>query len=184
MKNLKFIIPTLLLTIVMASCSSDDDTPEAVNEEEVITSVIVTLVSDSGTVTLSSIDLDGDGPNEPEVIVTGNLKAETTYAGAVQFLNATEIPVENITEEVEEEADEHQVFYIPGGDFDATVTYGNFDENGNPLGTVFSLETGVAATGTLNVTLRHQPTKPNDGTLADAGGETDVSVNFPVTVEE
>ncbi len=184
MKNLKYIIPTLLLTVFMASCSDDDDTPEAVNEEEIITTVTVNLVSDTGNITLISTDLDGDGPNAPVIEVSGNLKTGTTYVGSIEFLNATESPAENITEEVEEEADEHQVFYIPSGGLDVAVTYGNFDSNGNPLGTIFSLDTTTAGTGTLNVTLRHEPTKPNDGTLANAGGETDVSVNFAVTVEE
>lgn len=184
MKTLKFIIPTLLFSLFIIGCSGDDDTPEVVNEEEIITSVIATLVGDTGTVTLSSRDLDGDGPNPPTVVVSGNLKTNTTYAGSVQFLNETETPAEDITEEVEEEAEEHQVFIIPGGGLDVTVTSENSDGNGNPLGTQFTLETTTVTNGTLNITLRHEPKKPNDGTLADAGGETDVTVTFDVTVEQ
>ncbi len=184
MKNLKYIIPTVLLTIFMSSCNGDDDTPEPVNEEEVITTVLVNLISDQGNVTLSSIDLDGDGPNAPVLDVSGNLKSGTAYAGTVQFLNQTETPADDITLEVVEEAEEHQVFYTAGGGLDAMTTYGNFDSDGNPLGTIFTLDTSTASTGTLNVTLRHEPTKPNDGTLANAGGETDVSVTFNLTIED
>lgn len=41
----------------------------------------------------------------------------------------------------------------------------------------------MSSLGNLTVTLRHEPTKPNDGTLNGAGGETDVQVAFPVMVQ-
>ena len=43
------------------------------------------------------------------------------------------------------------------------------------------LSTGEASSGTLTLTLRHEPNKPNSG-LADAGGETDIEVTFDVAV--
>lgn len=184
MKKLKFIFPTVLATLFLVSCGGDDDAPEEVNEEEVITTVNLSLTSDAGNVTMTSVDLDGDGPNPPVVEVSGNLKADTMYNGTVQFLNQTETPAENITLEVVEEADEHQVFYIAGGGLNVETTYGDFDGDNNPLGTILTLNAGAVSNGTLNVTLRHEPTKPNDGTLAGAGGETDVSVTFNVTIEE
>ena len=36
--------------------------------------------------------------------------------------------------------------------------------------------------GSLTVTLRHEPVKPNDG-LDSAGGETDIATSFDVTIE-
>ena len=73
----------LIASILFVSCSKDD--PIAVNEEEVITTMIVTLVpSDASTnITLKTQDLDGDGPNAPVVTVSGNLKASLTYTGSV-----------------------------------------------------------------------------------------------------
>lgn len=185
MKNLFKISLILALPLVLFSCSNDDDTPEPVNEEEIITTVTLTLTPDGGgtAVTLISRDLDGDGPDDPVVSVSGNLAAETNYTGAVLFLNETENPAEDITEEVNEEADEHQVFYVTSGGLNLSFSYANFDGNGNPLGTVVTAQTGAASTGSLNVVLRHEPKKPNDGSLADAGGETDVTVNFPITIE-
>ena len=38
MKNLYFLA-TVLFTILLASCSKDNETPEAVNEEELITTL-------------------------------------------------------------------------------------------------------------------------------------------------
>ena len=46
-----------------------------------------------------------------------------------------------------------------------------------------SIVTGEASTGNLRIVLRHEPTKPNDGTLAGAGGSTDVDVTFAVTIQ-
>ncbi|HBT08352.1 MAG TPA: type 1 periplasmic binding fold superfamily protein, partial [Leeuwenhoekiella sp.] len=109
MKNIKFIALALLTTITLASCSSDDDTtPEVINEEEVITTITLTLVPETGeTVTLESRDLDGEGPNEPVITISGPLQAGMLYDGSITLENETESPAELINEEIEEEADEH-----------------------------------------------------------------------------
>ena len=177
--NFKFLLMGLL-SVVIISCSKDDDSPEPINEEEVITTM--TVVLNPGNITLKSQDLDGDGPNPPSVTVSGNLSANTTYTGSVTFLNELESPAEDITEEVEEEDDEHQVIFVSSG-VALSVSDLNKDGNGNDLGTQFSLNTAAAGSGTLRIVLRHEPTKPNDGTLAGAGGETDIDVSFNVTVE-
>ncbi|MAY22138.1 MAG: type 1 periplasmic binding fold superfamily protein [Flavobacteriaceae bacterium] len=183
----KFLKSTIVLSLLITAfaCSNDDDTPEVVNEEEVITTITLTLTPQGGgtPIVLQSRDLDGDGPNDPVITVGGALTANTTYNGAIVFLNETESPAENITEEVIDEAEEHQVFYVPSSGLNATFTYEDFDGNGNPLGTLFTLEAGAASSGNLNVVLRHEPQKPNNGTLGDAGGETDVSVTFNVNIQ-
>lgn len=182
MKSFKIYALALTAAVLTFSCDSDDDAPVEVNEEEVITTLRVNLTSAAGSVTLQSVDADGDGPDAPVVSVVGTVVANTEYAGTVTFLNETESPAEDITEEVEEEDDEHQVFFTVGGGLNVTTEYGNFDGDGNPLGTVLTLTTGDVSTGNFTVTLRHEPTKPNTG-LADAGGETDIEVTFPITVE-
>ena len=183
MKNLKLLAALFIAMTIFISCDDDDDIIP-VNEEEVITTMTVTLTPAAGgtNITLQTRDLDGDGPNPPEITVSGNLTSGISYNGSIVLLNETEDPAENITEEVEEESDEHQFFYTIGGALDATTTYENFDGDGNPLGTEFSLDAGDASTGTLTFTLRHEPNKPNDG-LADAGGETDITATFNVTIE-
>ena len=184
-KSMKTFMIALAAGIIAISCSSDDDNtpPEVINEEEVIPTLRVQLTNTAGNVTLQSVDSDGeDGPNPPVITIVGDIMANTTYNGTVAFLNETESPAEDITEEVEEEDDEHQVFYTPAAGLNITTEYGNFDDDGNPLGTVFTLTTGDASNGNFTVTLRHEPTKPNTG-LADAGGETDIEVTFAVTVQ-
>jgi hypothetical protein len=183
MKKVKFLATAIFATLLFVSCSSDDDTPEPVNDVEVITTLTVTLIPNGGgtPVTLQTRDLDGDGPNPP-VVTTGNLATGVTYNGSIVLLNETVAPADNITLEVEEEDDEHQFFYTIGGGLDATTEYSNFDGDGNPLGTQFTLTAGAVSSGTLTFTLRHEPMKPNTG-LGNAGGETDISAPFNVSVE-
>ncbi len=184
MKTIKLLSLFAFAGLVLTSCSDDDDAPEIINEEELITTLTVTLTPSTGgtAITLQTRDLDGDGPNPPVVTVSGDLVAGTSYNGAIVLLNETESPAEDITEEVEEESDEHQFFYTVGGGLDATTTYGNFDGAGNPLGTEFSLSAVSASSGTLTFTLRHEPNKPNSG-LSDAGGETDIEATFNVEIQ-
>ena len=182
MKTMKTCSMYALVAIAMLGCS-DDDTPDVINEEEVITTVILTLTPQSGDqVVLTTQDLDGDGPDEPVTIITGSFNENTQYQGAVRFLNETETPAEEITTEVIEEADEHQVFYTVSNGLNITTEYQDEDSNGNPLGVSIILETGAASEGNLTVTLRHEPVKPNDG-LDSAGGETDITTTFDVTIE-
>ena len=183
MKTMKRCSMYALLAIAMIGCSDDDATPEPVNEEEVITTVILTLTPESGDqVVLTTQDLDGDGPDEPVTTVSGSFSENTEYQGAVRFLNQTETPAEEITDEVLEEADEHQVFYTTTEGLNIQTTYEDQDSQGNPLGLQITLTTGAASEGSLTVTLRHEPVKPNDG-LDSAGGETDIATSFDVSIQ-
>lgn len=184
MKNVKILATVILATLSLASCSDDDDLPEVVNEEEVITTMTVTLVPDNGgtTVTLKTQDLNGDGSVEPTISISGDLVAGVTYNGSIELLNETESPAEDITEEVKEGDLDHQFFFTVGSGLDITTAYSDFDSEDNPLGIEFTLTTGTASAGLLTFTLRHEPTKPNTG-LEDAGGETDIEAIFDIVVE-
>lgn len=187
MKTKKWLPFLALGALIFTSCSNDDDNPDPVNEEEVITTLTITLTPDGGgtDVTLQSRDLDGDGPNEPEIIITGNIVANTTYNGSIELLNETEDPAEDITEEVDEEDEEHQFFYDLTGEL-GTISYADADDDGNPVGILFTWETADSADGTLTVTLRHEPNKDaegvSDGEIANAGGETDIAQSFTINV--
>ncbi|MFD0962516.1 type 1 periplasmic binding fold superfamily protein [Pseudofulvibacter geojedonensis] len=178
-------IKTLLLGLAIAgftACSSDD--PDHVHQEEVITTMTITLSPQEGgtDVILKTQDLDGDGPNPP-IITNGNLVAGKTYNGSIVFLNETESPADNITTEVSNEGTEHQVLFTAGGGLDVTTDYTDQDSNGNPIGLTFTVTANTSSTGTFTVTLKHEPTKPNDGTIAGAGGETDIDATFNVNIQ-
>lgn len=184
MKNSKFLALAFMAIITFTACNNDED--EVVNEEELITTVTTTLTGGGSVITLKSKDLDGDGPNVPVITVSGDLKANTTYTGATTFLNESITPVGDITIEVKQEGDEHQLFYQTPTTIGA-FTYSDADANGKPIGLTFSLKTGTtASTGNLSVTLRHEPNKSAanvaTGDITNAGGATDVFVTFPVKV--
>jgi len=186
MKTMKKSIQALSLVAVlfMTSCT-DDDAVTIINEEELITTVELELTNTAdatNVVLFKSVDIDGEGPDDPIITVTGTVNASSTYLGEVRFLNESIAPSEDITEEVIEESNDHEVFYttsITG----LTITKTDVDANGNPLGVLSSFQTGAIGTGILTVVLRHEPIKPNDNTLIGAGGETDAEVSFTFVVE-
>ncbi len=180
-----FLLLFVAAALVMTSCEKED--PVIPNEEEVITTLNYTLtaVGDAGTVTFSFQDLDGDGAGAP-TITGGDLVANTTYTGVLELLNETESPAEDITEEIEEEDDEHQFFFQ--SDIDGlSVAYNDEDEDGNPVGLSTTLTTADAGSGSLTIILRHEPLKSaanvSDGDITNADGETDIEVTFAVEVK-
>jgi len=186
MKNLKFIfIVNILFTVLFLNFCKDDD-PIDMNDEEVITTLTYTLTPTSGdVVTLSFLDLDGDGGDDP-IITGGILQSNMSYIGVLDLKNEAETPAESITEEIEEEALEHQFFFTATG-ANLTVGYADEDDNGNPLGLVTTLTTGDASSGTIQVVLRHEPDKSatgvQSGDITNAGGETDIEVTFDITLQ-
>lgn len=191
MKTIKLLALFFMSSLILTSCSSDDDghDDDHDHEEELITTVIYTLtdnnadVDDNSSITLTFTDLDGEGGEDGNYAVSETLLSNTTYTGTLQLLNATEDPAEDITEEVEDEADEHE-FFFSSTISDLTISKDDNDEDGNPVGIESTLTTGNAGTGTLTIILKHEPTKPNDGTSAGAGGSTDVQVTFDITVAD
>ena len=186
MKTMKKSILALNLVAVlfMTSCT-DDDAVTIINEEELITTVELELTNSTdatNVVLLKSVDIDGDGPDDPVITITGTVNANSTYLGQVRFLNESIAPSEDITEEVIEESNDHEVFYTTSISH-LSITKTDMDMNGNPLGVLTSFQTGAIGTGTLTLVLRHEPIKPNDNTLTGAGGETDAEVSFAFEVE-
>jgi hypothetical protein len=151
-----------------------------------------------GTPTIDAITLPDGG--------TGADHAAATYALGVRFLNSAEDPEHDITPEVAEEGAEHQIFLtgtgVQGpatGDNAAAViaqAYADADDDGLPIGLEHTVSTVQFGSGELTVTLRHlppegdQPVKAADlaeavaaGGFSAIGGDTDVQVTFPITVE-
>jgi hypothetical protein len=184
--------PTKLLAFcslffLFFATSCEDEMPDVDGEEELITTLTYTLTSEDGsdTAVLTFKDLDGDGGNDPEI--TGDtLQSNTIYNGQITLLNESETPVESITEEIEEEDDEHQLFFSSTDDL-VSVSYEDADDANNPIGLSTKLTTTVTGTTDLTITLRHLPMKDAEnvaaGDITNAGGSTDIEVTFPVTVQ-
>jgi hypothetical protein len=184
MKTIKLLAILFISALTFTACSEDDhDDHDHDHENEVITTVTYTLTNGNDQVVLTYKDLDGDGGNNPTYDISGPLSANTTYTGEIKLLNETESPAEDITEEIKEEEDEHEFFYtttVAGLAIEKT----DVDDDGNPVGLETSVIPGGAGSGSITIVLKHEPTKPNDGTSSDAGGSTDIEVTFnDVTVQ-
>jgi len=184
-KTNSFYLVLSLAILSFTACEKEE--PGVNNGEELITTLNyeLTATDNSETVTLTFKDLDGDGGNEP-VITGGTLSANKTYNGAIELLNESESPVEDITEEVKEEDDEHQ-FFLSSDLSDISISYTDTDDNGNPVGLTTQVTTGAVSSGTMTIILRHQPDKSatgvSTGDISNAGGETDIEVTFPINVQ-
>jgi len=167
---------------------SNDDNPTPVNQEEVITTLRVALVPETGgnSVIFQQQDLDGDGPNSPVITVSGDLMANTAYTGSITVLNELSSPTEDISEEIQAEDEDHQFFFSFANTSGSSVTYSDSDSNGNPVGLSFVMTTAEAGSETLTIVLRHQPNKSAEGVpegnITNAGGDTDVQGSFTFNV--
>lgn len=200
--NLASALASFALGFTFVGCHSHDEDGHD-HDNEVITTVNLTFTpSGGGTPVVASFnDPDGDGGNPP--VITPVALPAGAYSLSIAFANALATPTVDITAEVRDEADEHQVFLLgtavngPASNQPAAPlvhTYADMDANGLPIGLVNGI-TAMAGTGTLTLVLRHlQPLndKPvkvatlaeavKAGGLATIGGASDVEVNFPVTV--
>lgn len=181
----------LFTLIAMTACHKDeqkpnDDTPPP-NETELITAVKL-IFNDSATGaavdTCAFNDPDGNGGIVP-TIDTLHLAPHSKYKVRIVLLDVTKNPVDSISNDVAEEANEH-AFFFHFTNFNAgagiTVTYKDFDSNTPPLplglSTIWS--TGNAGSGKSQILLKHQPGVKNG---LETPGETDVDVQFPTVIK-
>jgi len=212
MKTTKIITSiSFAILLLLSACKKDKKTPEPApnnpppptNTEEVITTMKLYL-TDSATNAVSIYgfeDIDGDGgnagiflgANQSDSVFT--LAANTTYFMEIFLLDKTKNPVDTISNEVEEEGNDHMFFFNTsnpiGTPFTTTlsgsnikITYTDLD-TGTPtrgIGLTTRLRT-YASTGTSKnpfiIALKHQP-GVKDGTFAP--GETDLEIPFKVMV--
>ncbi len=171
--------------LMFSSCKKDNMEE---NEEEVITTIQMTFVPVGGGATLifKYDDPDGPGganPTQDQIVLASN----KTYNVAVQLLNKTVSPAEDVTLEVAAEPQAHRFYYQPSQGSNITVSGFNNDASGIPLGITSIWTTGAAATGTLKVTLRHYAGNPPNKELNDPvnsnKSSTDVEVDFVTRVQ-
>ena len=169
------------------------------HEHEVMTTVVLTLTSasDGSESSFSFVDLqDGSDATVDPIF----LEHAVRYEVDVTIFNELEDPAEEVTPEILDEDDEHQVFFT--GDVSGcsdierySHEYLDEDANGLPVGLSSSVVGLSDGTGEMIVSLRHMPTEDGESVkvegLADemcAGNEAalpgawDFSVTFPLEV--
>ncbi len=172
----------VMVAVSVSGCDSTEPDEHGAGDEELITRIQLTLTSSQAPqVVVEATDPDGDGANL--TIGTLVLKAGATYTGTIGVFD--DVNGEDVGAEIDEEADEHQFFFVPGGQ-DASrlsVTVTDSDSNGLPVGLAFTVATtsGGAGQASLRVILSHFDDDPKDG--VSQSDETDIDVTFPVTIE-
>ena len=194
------LAPIFLLSLTACSdVEKDDDHHGHDHDHEAISKVILDLVSQADgsaqTINYSDPQTKNGGADAEIVLASG-----TTYDLGITVLNDEEDPIEDITLEIIDEMDEHQVFFTGSviDDGSVTFTYEDEDSNGLPLGLDNTL-TGVAAgSGDLVITLQHMAEQDGnpvkragmaddvaaEGLAGIAGeGAADFSIAFDLVVE-
>ncbi len=166
-------------------------------EEEVINRIVLNFTPTAGGEVISAawFDEDGEGVGSPtidEISLTPN----TEYTMSLSLENTLGAEVEDVTEEISEEADEHMFFFgftadifsNPTGDGNIDsrqdpLVYNDQDSNGNPIGLSTTWITGGAtSTADFRVVLKHQPdlkTATSDATI----GGTDVDITYSLSIQ-
>jgi hypothetical protein len=175
----------LLLVLTMGACDKAEN-PEPADENELITTVTVRFTEPGSTTALAFTyrDTDGDGGQAPTKFDAITLKANTTYTVAIEFLDESKTPVDNITNEILEKKDEHLVVFTATPATLLTYTATDKDSRNLPVGLSGTAKTGAAGTGKLKVQLRHQP--PVNGQPVKNGtvtpGSDDVNLVFNLII--
>jgi hypothetical protein len=189
-----------VLTVAFLASCNDDDEPTKEDTPELITNATLTFTpaGGGGAITATATDPDGEGVQDITIDGPINLAANTSYTLTIELRNELADPNDaayNITEEVQEEGDEHMFFFSwtgnvfsdPGGNGNIdnradAVNYNDEDGNGHPLGVSTSWTTSTASSGNFRVVLKHQPDLKT-ATSASTAGETDLDIEFDINVQ-
>lgn len=185
------IKPLLIASVVfLTSCEKDD--PEHIHDGEVITTLEVTVTNQADNSKIvyefeaEHEDHDDHG-NDHDAHEAIELDRNATYTFEVRFLNESDPDnIEDITEEVIEEADEHQVFFeLEGTSITITAAADDAkDSNNNPLYIKTVWETTTAGEIDVIAYLIHEPTSKTGNSRDDFGGSVDAEAEFEAHVED
>lgn len=185
-----------LAALAFTSCESEE--PVIENEQEVITDVTLSFTELNATGNPIGTKISYKASN-PQGIVLGTAPTIETvrltkgknYRMEITVFNSIE--KEDITAEILAEGDEHQFYFLGtafAGSPPLTIVYDD------PSGELIGLRTKVAVAASpgfnnaiMRVILRHDlnkgfagATNPNFQNFEQAGGESDLDINFPLVI--
>lgn len=197
---------TIVFSLFLSGCSKEDpkkeDTPELITKA----TLNFTASDGSGSVTVSATDPDGEGVKPIAVDGGINLSRNKTYVMTIELINGLAKPTDpayNISEEVEEEGDEHQIYFAwtnnifsnPSGNGNVDnpndpMNYvggsNSVDINNRPLGLTTTWTAanppGGTLAGTFRIMLKHQPGLKSASSDSNTG-ETDLDLSFDIIVQ-
>ncbi len=192
----------LIISIILFVISCSKGEPVVVHEHEVFTRVVLEVKKD-GEINYTKYTFEVEGHDDHGHDDHGDddhgdddhgdehaeveLNTDSTYHVGIFFYNDSDPDnIEDITLEVIEEADAHQVFYemteIPGFSI-AAAPDDTKDSNGNPLFLKTTWTTTSETSGDVKAYLIHEPTSKTGSARADFGGATDAEIEFEVHIE-
>jgi len=189
MKTSKFFMKAFLclaLVTSFTSCSDDDDNPDPIIEEELITNLTLTFTNDADAadvVIMASVAPDGFEDGVSTETVSGDFTAGATYSVAMSLLNASETPAEDVlNDDIIPEADEHFFVYaVDGLSFTMSRDADDIEgPDGSNLGVNTTWVADAASTGNLQIRLIHEPTSVDDSDEfgSATGGSEDFNITF------
>lgn len=168
MKKRIFSTALLSLSILAFSCKKDDPVHE--HENENINQVQLTFHNENTHKTfLWTLDQ----------IDTILLDENQTYELSIAFLHADQDKTEDLTSEIQEEAENHQIVYSIEPSSLASITYLDKDVNNLPIGLESEIKISDAGNGKFRVVLKHF----NDSKNIPSSGSTDVDIQFPIVIQ-
>ncbi len=186
-KTARFATLLAVLIVVLHACSKDEKAvapPVPGNEFLTTVQLKVTNAANPADVqTASWKDLTPDDPDGVDISkAVLNLKPNSTYKVEVLFLDETQSPAGDVTEEIKERQNYHLICFSNSAGLNLTVQRTDKDTNTPALevGLEDQFTTGTASNGTLNIQLRHQPNLKNGSCEP---GSTDADVDFTVNIK-
>ncbi len=207
-------ITRLVLPILLAGCADVEDPDHAGGHTHgVTTTAVLHFTPEDGGDTLSFSWSDPENDGDPVIddillpdASTHNHHDTLVYTLDVELWNDLEDPVEDVTPDILNTAEEHQVFFTgsavesdaTGSNNDAIIAqaYDDSDAEGLPLGLSSTITTLDWGSGALTVTLRHMPPENGEAVKVEGlaedvaadgfsaiGGEDDIQITFNIEVE-
>ncbi|AGA79260.1 hypothetical protein [Echinicola vietnamensis] len=198
MKKLSVLTLIAMVSVALLSCSKDDPVPEL--DQEVITNVSLTFteVDENDDIIGSAMEYNASSDEGlglgGDVVIDDidGLVSGKRYLLKITAFNG--IANEDVTEEIEEEGDHHQFFFVGSAFIGNTsfleYAYADEDEDGNPIGLMGYVtvnENAGSENGIFNLVLRHDLDKNHEGAdnpswenFVQAGGESDLDIDFDV----
>lgn len=179
---IRFTVALIVLVVGLQGCKESATSSGQNVDHDGVTTVTLTLTNTATLSTQSYVweDLDGVGGAAPNRIDTITVAADSVYKGSLAFENRKASPPVNVTIDILNERNNHQVFYAIAGAM-ATITTTDLDGRNLPLGLKTNWTSLKKSLGTLTVSLSHYPdSTTKKGT--NPSTETDVNVVMPLTI--
>lgn len=186
----RYVLTTLTIALgvfALVGCKDPFHHDHDHGEHDVITTVTLRFVNTADSndiITAVWEDFDGIGGANPNRIDSISLKKAATYACNVSFENRSVTPAVNVTQDILNDRNYHQVFYDLSS-YLGQITVEDLDARNLPVGLRFRMTTPMDASavpGQLKLSLYHYDDE-SDKTGTTRGSETDIEVAFPTFLQ-